>query len=287
MASIVAKPPDVILLDVVLPGANGFEICRRLKADRRTRLTPILLITGLHERERRLEGLDAGADDFLTKPVDAQELLVRVRSLARVKRYTDDLDSAASIIMALAVLIEGRDGYSEGHCHRMANYASALGRQIGLPEEDLQTLHRGGFLHDVGMLVIPDSVLRKPGPLTPEEFELVKSHTTEGEKLCGSLRSLQAVLPIIRHHHERLDGTGYPDGLRGDDVPLLAQITGLVDVYDAITTKSAYQGAHPTHEAIDVLRGQAQRGWRRPDLVEAFATLIDSGRLDTFRPAAG
>jgi putative two-component system response regulator len=286
LASIADGPPDTVLLDVVLPGMNGFDICRALKADRRTRLTPIVLVTGLGDREHRLEGLAAGADDFLTKPVDAQEMLIRVRSLVRMKRYTDELDSATAIIMSLAVLIEGRDGYGEGHCHRMANYATALGRQIGLADDDLQTLHRGGFLHDIGMLVIPDSVLRKAEPLTPEEFDLVKSHTITGDALCGSLRSLQAVRPIIRHHHERFDGSGYPDGLRGDAIPIGAQIMGLVDVYDAITTQRAYQGAKPSEEAIDVLRRQVQRGWRRPDLVETFATLVESGRLDTFQPAA-
>lgn len=286
LASIVDVPPDVVLLDLVLPGMSGFEICRKLKADRRTRLTPVVLITGLGDREHRIEGLAAGADDFLTKPVDAQELLTRVRSLVRMKRYTDELDSATSIISSLAVLIEARDGFREGHCHRMANYATALGRQIGLPDEDLQALHRGGFLHDIGMLVIPDAVLQKPTPLTPDEFELVKSHTVAGDSLCGSLRSLQSVRPIIRHHHERYDGSGYPDGLRGDDIPLVAQITGIVDVYDAITTTRAYQGAKPSQEAVDVLRGQAQRGWHRRDLVEAFAGLVESGRLDTFQPAA-
>jgi putative two-component system response regulator len=286
LASIVDAPPDVVLLDVMLPGMTGFDICRKLKADRRTRLTPVVLITGLGDREHRIEGLAAGADDFLTKPVDAQEMLTRVRSLVRMKRYTDELDSAASIITSLAVLIEARDGFREGHCHRMANYATALGRQIGLGDDDLQALHRGGFLHDIGMLVIPDRVLRKPTPLTAEEFELVKSHTVTGESLCGTLRSLQAVRPIIRHHHERFDGSGYPDGLRGDDIPVVAQIMGIVDVYDAITTQRAYQGAKPSDEAIDVLRRQVRRGWRRPDLVEAFAALVESGRLDTFQPAA-
>jgi putative two-component system response regulator len=256
-----------------------------VKADRRTRLTPVVLVTGFGDREHRLEGLAVGADDFLTKPVDAQEMLIRVRSLLRMKRYTDELDSAATIITSLALLIEERDG-REGHCHRMANYATALGRQIGLGEEELQALHRGGFLHDIGMLVIPDAVLRKNGPLTPEEFELVKSHTVTGDTLCAPLRSLQSVRPIIRSHHERFDGSGYPDGLRGAEIPIVAQIMGIVDVYDAITTKRVYQGAKPSVEAIDVLRGQVQRGWLHADLVESFAALVESGRLDTFQPVA-
>ena len=283
LVAIANRPPDVILLDVMLPGLNGFDICRRLKSELRTRLIPVVLITGAGDRENRINGLAAGADDFLTKPVDQQELLVRLRSLVRMKRYTDDLDSAASILMSLAVLIERRDGHTEGHCHRMANYATALGRRLGLGEEDLQALHRGGFLHDIGMLAVPDGVLNKKEALDPEEFELVKSHTTIGETLCGPLRSLKAVRPIIRSHHERCDGSGYPDGLLDDDIPLLAQIMGVVDVYDAITSQRPYQGPQSNEQAIDILRGQVLRGWRRRDLVEEFAGLVESGGFETFK----
>jgi putative two-component system response regulator len=283
LAALPTVRPHLALLDVNMPGMTGIELCRRIKQDPAHRLTPVVLVTGQAQRDVRLEGLEAGADDFLAKPVDPQELLIRVRSLVRIKRYTDDLDSAASIIIAMALLIEARDGNTEGHCHRMANYATALGRALNLSEEDLQALHRGGFLHDIGMLAIPDSVLRKSGPLSPDEFELMKSHTTVGDSLCGNLRSLEAVRPIIRHHHERYDGSGYPDGLVGDAIPLVAQIIGVVDVYDAVTTRRPYQGPHSAQESIAILRDQAARGWRRPDLVEAFAGLIDSGRLKTFQ----
>jgi putative two-component system response regulator len=275
--------PHLVLCDVNMPGVTGIEVCRRLKQDASYRLTPVVMVTGQAQREARLEGLEAGADDFLAKPVDPQELLIRVRSLVRIKRYTDDLDSAASIIIAMALLIEARDGNTEGHCHRMANYATALGRALDLSEDDLQALHRGGFLHDIGMLAIPDSLLRKTGPLDPDEFELMKSHTTVGDSLCGNLRSLDSVRPIIRHHHERYDGSGYPDGLQGDEIPLVAQIMGVVDVYDAVTTRRPYQGPHTAQEAIDILRGQVARGWRRADLVDTFATLVESGRLKTFQ----
>ncbi len=282
MASIADQNPDVILLDVMLPDTNGFEICRRLKAERRTRLTPVVLVTGLADRERRIAGLQAGADDFLTKPIDAQELLARVGSLVRMKQYTDDLDSAASILMALAVLIEGRDGNTQGHCHRMANYASTLGRRLALGDDDVHALHRGGFLHDIGMLTIPDSVLNKAGSLDAAEYELVKSHTVAGDSLCKMLRSFSAVRPIIRWHHERLDGSGYPDGLCGDAIPLTAQVIGIVDVYDAITTQRPYQRAKSIEDAVNMLRAQALRGWRRRDLVEEFVEVVRSGKLDTF-----
>ena len=266
--------PDVVLLDVVLPGVNGFELCRRLRQDQTTRLLPIVLVTGLVDPAKRVEGLEAGADDVLTKPVYPRELLARVESLVRMKRYTDDLDSASSIIMTLADMIETRDGYTHGHCHRMANHATAFGRRLGLDDEDLQALHRGGFLHDIGMLAIPEGVLKKEEQLSPEEYDLIKSHTVVGDTMCRNLRSIASVRPIVRHHHEKLDGSGYPDALQGNDIPLLAQIMGIVDMYDAVTTRRAYQDAQPTDAAVEILRRQVELGWRRRDLVEEFIAMI-------------
>jgi putative two-component system response regulator len=242
-------------------------------------------VSGINEPDIRVRGLEAGADDFLTKPFDTRELLTRARVLVRRKQYTDDLDPAASIITTLTVMIEARDGYLEGHCHRMANYATALGRAVGLSEREMLALRRGGFLHDIGMLAISDAVLRRPGALEPEEYAVVQSHTVIGDSLCANLRSLQAIRPIVRHHHERLDGSGYPDGLRGDAIPLIAQITGIVDVYDAITTRRPYQRTQSNGEALDVLHEQVKRGWRSRDLVAEFARLVERGSLDTFSSA--
>jgi putative two-component system response regulator len=276
-AGVAAHRPDVILLDVVFHGSNGFALCQELKRDTVTRLTPIILVTGLSDRESRVKGRQAGADDFLTKPVDPQELLARVASLVRMKRYTDDLDSAAAIITTLATMIETRDGHSEGHCHRIANHATATGRALGLGALDLQVLNRGGFLHDIGMLAIPPAVLLKPSRLEPDEFERVKSHTVIGDDLCRNLRTLQPVRPIVRHHHERLDGSGYPDGLAGNDFPLLAQIVGVVDTYDAVTSWRSYQPQLSSAEALALLRQEVERGWRQGAIVEAFAEIITTG----------
>ena len=233
-----------------------------------------MIITGLNARAERLLGIEAGADDLLTKPVDRDELLARVRSLIRLKRYTDDFDSAASIVMTLASMIEARDGYGDGHCHRMANYATRVGRALSLDETQVGTLYRGAFLHDIGMLTIPEAVLQKPGSLAPEEWTLLKSHAIAGDRLCSNLRSLRAVRPIVRSHHERLDGSGYPDGLSGDQVPLLAQIVGAVDTYEALTTPRPYQRAVSPDQAFAVLREQVGRGWRREDLVETFIGVV-------------
>lgn len=271
--------PDLILLDVQLPGIDGFSVCRQVKNDPRTRLTPIVLMTGLDAREHRIEGIQAGADDFISKPFDKEELQARVRSLVRAKRYTDQLDSAEAIIMSLACTIEARDAYTQGHCERLAQYAMALGSQVRLTIEEVSALRRGAFLHDIGKIGIPDTVLLKQDRLTPTEYELMKQHPVIGDRLCGKLQSLDLVRPIVRHHHERLDGTGYPDGLRGQDVPLLAQIVSIVDAYDAITTDRPYRVARSPEEAYRELLREASRGWRDADLVDILSNLGRSGAL--------
>src|SRR6185369_7984629 len=233
-------PPDLVLLDVMMPAPNGFDVCRALKADAGTRLIPVVLITALQQSEDRIKGFEAGADDFISKPFNAHELRARVRSLLRLKRYTDDLDSAESVILSLALTIEARDGYTEGHCERLARYATTLGRRIDLGDEDVRVLERGGYLHDIGKVGIPDAILLKPGRLTPAELAGMQQHAVIGDRLCGELRSLRQVRPIVRHHHERQDGTGYPDGLSGDAIPLFAQIIAIVDVFDALTTERPY-----------------------------------------------
>jgi cyclic di-GMP phosphodiesterase len=278
--SLVAEaPPDLVLLDVQMPGISGMEVCRRLKEDSATRLTPVVLVTGLRDREHRIQGILVGADDFVSKPFDFEELRARVRSLLRLKRYTDELDTAESIIISLALTIEARDAYTEGHCVRLANYATALGERVDLSRDELAALHRGAYLHDLGKVGIPDALLLKPAPLVPEEYEVMKQHTVIGDRLCGNLRSLKLVRLIVRHHHERLDGSGYPDRLRGDAVPLLAQIVSIADAYDAITTDRPYRAAQPPEAAFRELRAEVQRGWRRADLVEAFVALGHDGVL--------
>ena len=281
LAACVENPPDLVLLDVQMPGLDGFEVCRRLKQRRETRLTPVVLVTGLHARENKIVGIQAGADDFLAKPFDQEELLARVRSLVRLKRYTDELESAESVILTLALTVEARDAYTEGHCHRLAAYATALGMRLKLSDAEQASLHRGGYLHDVGKIGIPDAVLSKPTALTGAERETIEQHTIIGERLCGELRSLASVRPIVRHHHERRDGSGYPDRLRGDNIPLLAQIIGIVDTYDAITTTRPYRAALPPQHAFDELRRETAAGRHRPDLVDEFLALGQRGELAT------
>jgi putative two-component system response regulator len=270
--------PDVAMLDHDLPGLDGAEVCRRAKRDQRTRLLPILLrLPDCGSAEERLGGIEAGADQIVSSPIDLRELTAKLRVLIRQKRYTDDFEVAASVMTTLSTMIEARDRYTEGHCHRMANHAATLGRQMGLSGEEIHVLRRGGFLHDIGMLAIPDAVLLKPSGLANDERALIQSHTVIGESLISNLRSLQPVRGIVRHHHERRDGSGYPDGLRGDAIPLPAQIVGLVDVFEAMTSPRPYQRPVSPREALAVLHRQVNKGWHREDLFAEFARIIGVG----------
>jgi cyclic di-GMP phosphodiesterase len=267
-------PPDLVLLDLVAPRGQGFEVCRRLKDDRVTRLIPIVIVTAQGDRVDRLRGIEAGCDDFVAKPFDSTELHARIQSLVRLKRYTDELESAEAVILGLGATIEARDPTTNGHCQRLAHYATMLGRALGLDDSDLGALERGGFLHDIGKIAVPDRVLLKDGKLDPQESRMMRKHPIVGDSLCAGLRSLTKVRPIVRHHHERLDGTGYPDGLRDGEVPLLAQIISTVDVFDAITTERPYRSARPVAEAFQVLLDEAAKGWRDRVLVDAFVDVV-------------
>jgi putative two-component system response regulator len=271
--------PDTVLLDILMPGMDGFEVCRRIKANPATRLTPVVLVTGLGDSEARLRGIEVGADDFLTKPPVLAELVARVRSLVRLKRYTDELESTETMMLSLAMTIESRDMYTQGHCERLARYATALGQRLALPEDDLAALYRGGYLHDIGKVGVPDLVLLKAGPLSLNERNVMRVHPLVGDRLCSRLRSLQRVRPIIRHHHERLDGSGYPDGLAGDAIPLVTQVISIVDIYDALTTSRPYRKALGPEDASQELIKEAAERWLNRSLVEEFTAMVRERQL--------
>jgi putative two-component system response regulator len=275
LSSCASHPPDLVLIDLVAPEGHGFEVCRQLKENTATRFIPVVIVTSETDKQDKLKGIDAGADDFVSKPFDSTELHARIRSLVRLKRYTDDLESAEAVLLGLGATIEARDPCTQGHCQRLAEYATSLGRSLGLDESDLSALERGGFLHDIGKIAVPDAVLLKEGKLDPQESRVMREHPIVGDALCAGLRSLNSVRPIVRHHHERLDGSGYPDGLKDAEVPLLAQIVSIVDVFDALTTERPYRTARPHGEAFDVLSTEASKGWRDRVLVDAFAHVIE------------
>ena len=265
---------DLALLDVVMPRPTGFEVCQAMKSKPETRLIPVILLTGLNSDADRIHGIMCGADDFLNKPVNKHELLARVYSLLRLKQFTDELDNAETVLFSLALSIEAKDPYTEGHCDRLSKYSVALGEKLGLPQDLRVALRRGGLVHDIGKLSVPESILLKPGPLTPEERKIMEQHTVIGERICAPLRSFRHVLPIIRHHHEKQDGSGYPDGLKGENIPLTARILQITDIYDALTTDRPYRKALPLDKALSIMREEVKRGWWDGPILDEFEAVV-------------
>jgi putative two-component system response regulator len=267
---------DLVISDVLMPRMSGLEVCERIKASPETYLIPVILVTSLSDKQDRINGIKVGADDFLTRPVDRTELLARVRSLLKLKLRTDELERAELVLFSLARSIEGKDPYTHGHCERLADYSARLGEQLALPEEQLTALRRGGVVHDIGKIAVPDSILLKPGKLSEEEWKLMREHPLVGERICAPLKSFRSVLPIIRHHHEKFDGSGYPDGLRGQSIPITARVLQIVDVYDALTTERPYKRAFSSTEALQTMKEEVARGWWDPDIFNQFEKLIAS-----------
>lgn len=277
-AEVRKQPPDLILSDVMMPGRSGYDFCRGLKENPATRLIPFVLITGLSDSSDKVRGIEAGADDFLNKPVLAEELIARVKSLLRLKEFTDELETADSVLCTLGLIVEGRDPYTEGHCERLSVRAAELGRHLGMDEDSILALKRGGYLHDLGKIAVPDEILKKGSDLTPREWEIMKLHPITGENICRPLKSLRLVLPIIRNHHEHTDGSGYPDGLRGSDIPVLPRVLQVVDVYDALRTARSYKPAHTHEQAAQTMIEEARRGLWDAELVAEYFSMLEQKR---------
>jgi putative two-component system response regulator len=268
-----AHQPDLILLDVLMPGLDGFEVCRRLKADPRTQFVPVIIVTALRELKDRIAGAEAGADDFLTKPFDRVELLARVRNLLQIKHLTDKVEHAESVIFALAAAVEAQDSYTERHLQRMANLSERLARAAGLDPDQVVAVRYGSILHDVGKIGVGEAILRKPGPLTEEEWIKVREHPAVGARIVQSMHLAQRVAPIVRGHHERWDGKGYPDGLQGEEIPIGARIIALVDAYDAMSTDRPYRAALPPEAVRAELEKNAGKQFD-PDLTALLLRLL-------------
>jgi len=277
-AEIRRELPDLILLDVIMPGKSGYELCRELKEDSKTRLIPIVMITGLSDRQDRIAGIEAGADDFLIKPINPEELFARVKSLLKLKEFTDELETAESVLCTLGLSVEARDPYTGDHCKRLAQNAADVGRHLGLDEDCIVALQRGGYLHDLGKIKVPDDILKKGKYLTPAEWEIMKQHPVWGEEICRPLKSLRLVLPIIRHHHEHSDGSGYPDGLRQGEIPLLPRILQVADIYDALRTERPYKPALTHERSALTMRDEAKAGLWDQELVAEFFQMLDKRR---------
>jgi len=252
---------DLILMDVMMPGKTGFEVCSQLKSREETRLIPIVLITGLNDLDSRVKGMESGADDFLSKPVNRPEFLARTKSLLRNKKLNNRLTSIENVLFSLANAVEAKDQYTQGHTIRVATLAMTLGEKMGLTDKELEALRIGGMLHDIGKIGIPEHILNKPGPLDPKEWELMKTHSVIGYNICKPLgHSLGSALDVIRYHHEKMDQSGYPDGLEGSQIPTTARIMAVVDIFDALTSERSYRPALGQKKAIQLLEKEAIEG---------------------------
>jgi putative two-component system response regulator len=267
---------DLVILDLMLPEMSGPELCRWMRSNRPTQLVPVLMLTSVQGIENEIVGISSGADEYLIKPLHTAVVRTRVRAMLRNKALIDSLEEAETILFALAQAVERRDHSTGQHCQRLAAISVMLGEALGLPRSDLTALLRGGYLHDIGKIIIPDAILFKLGLLTTDEWDIMRSHPIRGEEICRPMKSLRPVLPIIRNHHERWDGSGYPDGLSGEDIPLLARILQVADIYDALITERPYKPAMSQQEAFNTMEEEVQRGWRDPELVPLFFNIIQS-----------
>src|SRR5277367_2707363 len=267
---------DLVIVDLMMPEMSGPDFCRLLKRDRRTQLVPILMTTSVQGPENEIAGIESGADEFLIKPLQPSIVRTRIRAMLRNKALIDSLEEAETILFALAQSVEHRDKFTGMHCERLATYSIALGQALGLARQDQLALYRGGYLHDIGKISIPDVILFKRGLLTDDEWRTMRLHTIRGEEICRPMKTLTPVLPIIRSHHERWDGSGYPDGLAGEEIPLLARILQVADIYDALTTERPYKLALTPEAAFSVMEEEVRRGWRDPELVPLFASIIQT-----------
>lgn len=276
LAALAADQPDIVLLDLQMPDMSGQEVLQAIRADARTRLLPVVMLTGASTQEEKLRAIGLGVTDFMAKPFHAEELSTRVRALVALKRFTDALEDAERVIVALARTIDARDPYTARHSSRVSLYAGLLGERIGLKGGELSAVRHGGLFHDIGKIAIRDAVLLKPGKLTPDEMEEIRRHPAEGKRLIEGMRSLRNALDVVYHHHERLDGSGYPSGLAGEAIPVTARVATIADIFDALTTARVYRGAIPRDESLKMMAAEAAKGWWDARLLDEFRGVLDT-----------
>jgi putative two-component system response regulator len=277
------EPPDLVLLDMQLPGRSGHEVLEEIRADPRTRLIPVVMITGAATHERKLKAIEAGVTDFLDKPFSPEELVARVRALLELKLVTDALEDAEQVIIALARTIDARDRYTYGHSARVSLYAGLLGERLGLDRRVLATVRQGALFHDFGKIAIRDAVLLKPGKLTADEYAEIKRHPREGRDMLQNMKTLALAMPVVYHHHERMDGSGYPDGLSGHSIPIAARVTTIADVFDALTTARVYRVALSREESLGIMAEEVRKGWWDGRLLDEFRGVLTTLPADDHR----
>lgn len=267
-------PPDLVILDIKMPGMDGLEVLSRIKNNRKLGYIPVIMLTALETD--KVEAFNLGADDFIAKPPSQSDLQARIRAHLRIKGYIEELENAEEVLFTLAQIIEVKDKYTEVHTERVVDVSLKIGKEVGLTPKEMSDLRKGAYLHDIGKVGVPDAILQKQEPLTPEEWEVIKKHTIIGEKICEPLTSLSGALPVIRHHHERWDGTGYPDGLKGHDIPFLARIVSVADAYDAMNYDRPYRKRLAKPQIIEIFKEGRGTQWD-PNIVDILLELIDQG----------
>ena len=269
------SPPDLAVLDVMMPEMDGFDLCRKLKDISGKRFFPVILLTGLIDKKSRIKGIESGADDFISKPFDTSELLTKIKSLLKLKALQDELDHSENIILTLAVAMEARDPYTKGHSTRVSKLSADFVSFLGISQRDREEMKKAGILHDIGKICLSASLLHKPGALTEEEWEIIKRHTILGEEICRPLVSMRKILPAIRHHHERWDGRGFPDGLSGGNIPLMARILSVVDSFDAMVSERPYRDRRSARTALETLKSEQYEGQWDPELLGYFIKMMN------------
>ncbi|MFV2058138.1 MAG: HD domain-containing phosphohydrolase [Thiohalomonadales bacterium] len=266
---------DVVLMDKRMPEMSGDEACKQIRKNPQHKFLPIIMVTASNSREDLSASLNAGATDFIRKPYNVTELTARMKSAVSQKRLIDQLDSAESMLFTLARMVEAKDPCTGDHCSRLQHIVTVFGEELDLDHQQMVDLRRGGVLHDIGKLGIPDSILLKQTKLNDREWDVMKQHTIIGTKICGNLNCMRGTLPIIRSHHEKWNGSGYPDKLAGKDIPLLARVFQIADVYDALLSERPYKVALSKEQTISILKSETENGWRDPELMSIFITLLE------------
>jgi putative two-component system response regulator len=266
--------PDLAVLDVMMPGIDGFELCMKLKDISGRRFFPVILLTALTDHKSKIKGIESGADDFISKPFDNSELILKIKSLLKLKALQEELDHSESIILSLAVTMEARDPYTKGHSTRVSKLSADFVSFLGIPQKNQEEMKKAGILHDIGKICLSASLLCKPGALTVEEADSIKRHVVLGEEICRPLFSMRKILPAIRHHHERWDGKGYPDRLAGEDIPLMARILSIVDSFDAMMSVRPYRDRKSSKETIGTMKLERDEGQWDPELLGYFLEMI-------------
>ncbi len=267
---------DVVLMDKTLPGINGDETCRRIRQELNLTLLPVIIVTGHHAYQNIITSMQAGANDYIRKPYEINELTSRVKNFASNKRLTDNLDSADNMLFTIARMVEKRDKNTHNHCERVSYMTEAFARYLNLNLDERVALRKAGILHDIGKISLPDSILLKKGKLNEGEWQNMRQHPLIGEHLLKDLKSMKDVIPIVRSHHERWDGSGYPDGLVGEDIPFLARVFQFIDIYDALANERSYKEAFPLKKVIEIFEDETKKGLLDPELSRFFLDILNN-----------